>query len=262
MILTRPVRFTASMAAHRRLFEVLGAQCLSDHGDWVVYGFDHGRIALHTADETYPVGLTTLGFETNDLDACAAAAASATPPGVSIAVEDAPHGRAVVVRSPDGMTLTVDPLTPQPTRSDAPVVASQPAPVNAPLSVAPLWFTAQASTATRTLAALGARPRIESDGGGWTDLRTDCGLVAVHASGSADTAPEGPSAPAAWASLGFEFAGDLDDLIEPLHQAAIEATIIDESYGRSLRLPDPDLPAGQIWINEAQRDLYGYRRLD
>ncbi|MGC0142301.1 hypothetical protein [Pseudactinotalea sp. Z1732] len=58
MIVTRPVRFTGSMAAHRRLFEALGAQCLSDHGDRAVYGFDHGRIALHTADETYPAGLT------------------------------------------------------------------------------------------------------------------------------------------------------------------------------------------------------------
>lgn len=261
MIVTRPVRFTGSMAAHRRLFEALGAQCLSDHGDWVVYGFDHGRIALHTADETYPAGLTTLGFETNDLDACAAAAAGATPPGVSIAVEDAPHGRAVVVRSPDGITFTVDPLTPQPSRFDPPVVASQPAPVNAPLSVTPLWFTAETSSAAGTLTALGALPRIESDRGGWTDLRTDCGLVAVHESNSADTAPDGPSAPAAWTSLGFEFAGDLDDLVEPLRQAGLEATVIDESYGRSLRLPDPDLPTEQIWINEEQRDLYGYRRL-
>lgn len=256
MILTRPVRFTDDMSGHRSLLEALGARCLADHGDWVVYAFDHGRIALHTADETYPAGMTTLGFETDDLDALAAAAQPA-PPGVRIAVEDAPHGRAVVVRS--DITFTIDPLTP-PAGDASPEAAPPDLPADQ-IVVAPLWFTSEPTTATRTLTALGARPRIGSESGGWTDLTTDSGLVAVHASGSAETGPLGASAPAAWASLGFEYTGSLDGLVEELQQAGIEATVIDEAYGRSLRLSDPDLPGEQVWINEAQRDLYGYRRL-
>lgn len=257
MILTRPVRFTHDMAAHRLLFGALGGRCLADYGDWVVYGFDHGRLALHTADDEFPTGLTTFGFETSDLDALAAAAAGAAPPGVSIAVEDAPHGRAVVVRCADGITFTVDPLTGEPSTAAPSRTTGE-----AAVSVAPLWFTQDTATAAQTLTALGARPRIGAESGGWTDLHTDAGLVAVHAAGSAETAQDTASAPPAWTSLGFEYAGNIDDLLEPLRDAGIGATVIDESYGRSLRLPDPDLPAEQIWINEEQRDLYGYRRLE
>src|SRR5699024_1931367 len=111
----------------------------------------------------------------------------------SIAVQDAPHGRAVVVRSPDGLNFTIDPLTPEAPRTDSSGAArSDRAPVAAQLSVAPLWFTPDTAAATRTLSALGARPRIASERGGWTDLVTDSGLVAVHAAGSAETTPVAP----------------------------------------------------------------------
>jgi hypothetical protein len=43
-----------------------------------------------------------------------------------------------------------------------------------------------------------------------------------------------------------------------LGAAGFEAQIIDESFGRSLRVVDPDGVAVQV--NEAMRDDYGYTR--
>ncbi|HLS15859.1 MAG TPA: hypothetical protein VK095_15230 [Beutenbergiaceae bacterium] len=257
MIMTRPVRFTTNMAPLRTMFQALGGQCLADYGSWVVYGFDGGRIALHAADEHFPGGVTTFGFETDDLAALAARSAQAAPAGVHIAAEETQHGVAAVVRGVDGTVFTVDSLTEPVTTTDRPE-AAEPAGMSAGVLVAPLWFTHDTATAVDTLTALGAQPRIGSTDGGWTDLRTDSGLVAVHTAASAETV-----SPATEASVGlsFEHTGNIDHLLGPLQDAGIEATIIDESYGRSLRMPDPDRPGEQIWINEQQQDLYGYRAL-
>lgn len=255
MIITRPVRFTADMAPLRTMFRALGGRCLADYGTWVVYDFDQGRIALHAADEHFPSGVTTFGFETDDLPGLSAHSAETAPVGVSITVEETRHGTVVVVRGVDGTTFTIDPLTEKATTADRQEEAESVG-MPAGVSVAPLWFTDDAATAVHTLTALGAQPRIGSTDGGWTDLRTDSGLVAVHAAATAETV-----SPSAGASVGlsFEHTGDIDELLGPLQDAGIEATIIDESYGRSLRMPDPDRPGEQIWINEQQQDLYGYR---
>lgn len=253
MIMTRPVRFTTDMAPLRTMFQALGGRCLADYGSWVVYAFDHGRIALHAADEHCPSGVTTFGFETDDLPGLTARSAEAAPAGVRITVEETAHGTAVVVRGVDGTTFTVDPLTEEAATTDRQEVTG---PVG--VSVAPLWFTHDTATAVQTLTALGAQPRIGSKDGGWTDLRTDSGLVAVHTAATAETIS--PSA-GATVGLSFEHTGDIDDLLGPLQDAGIEAATIDESYGRSLRMPDPDRPGEQIWINEQQQDLYGYRAL-
>ena len=55
---------------------------------------------------------------------------------------------------------------------------------------------------------------------------------------------------------------DLDQLSENLRAASIRATLIDETFGRTLRVEHPDDPstAAEIWINEPQTDLYGYRQ--
>ena len=54
---------------------------------------------------------------------------------------------------------------------------------------------------------------------------------------------------------------DVTALIEPLQAAGFRATLIDETYGRTLRVENPDDASveAEIWINETQTDLYGYR---
>lgn len=260
MIVSRPVRFTDSMDAHRRLLEALGGHILSDFGTWVVYALAHGRVALHGADDTSPAGSTMLGFEADDLHLVATSAQAAAPRGTRIRVTEATHGTAAMVTTADGLQFTVDALTidpdhaspepESPTQDQASAAAADDVPRAGQVSVLPLWLTAQPDQAAETLAALGARERIRSESGDWVDFRADAGLVAVHRHDSTEVA------------LSFEYTGEVDELLEPLQQAGFEASVIDEAFGRTLRIPDPDLPDAEIWINQTQSDLYGYRRAE
>ncbi len=59
--------------------------------------------------------------------------------------------------------------------------------------------------------------------------------------------------------LSFEYDGELETLQGRLTAWDIDAKIIDENLGRSLRLPNPD-GGEEIWINQKQTDLHGYTR--
>ena len=52
--------------------------------------------------------------------------------------------------------------------------------------------------------------------------------------------------------------GDVDRLSEVLKSRGFVSRVIDEAYGRSLRIDDPD-GGVELWVNERQSDLYGYR---
>ncbi|GFZ84942.1 VOC family protein [Nesterenkonia alkaliphila] len=54
--------------------------------------------------------------------------------------------------------------------------------------------------------------------------------------------------------------GDVLGLAAELEDRGLQATVIDESYGRSLRVLQPN--GRQLYINETMHDLYGYHRLD
>lgn len=235
MITARPIRFTADLPAWRELLGAVGATIVSDADGWTVYAVGSGRLALHAASEEWPSGLTTLGFEVTDLDTWAASAQGA---GAPVVVGETAHGRAGTVTAGDGTTFTVDPA------EDAP----DGAPADPALAVLPIWYTPQSEEARRILGTLDIPERITGDNGVWTDLTCDGGgLVAVH---RADTVG---------VELGFEYAGDVETLIPLLEGAGLETALIDESHNRTLRIPDPDRPGTEIWVNEEQRDLYGYR---
>ncbi|HLS25147.1 MAG TPA: hypothetical protein VK063_04660 [Beutenbergiaceae bacterium] len=255
MIVSRPVRFTGNMAAHRGLLEALGGRILSDFGTWVVYSVGYGRIALHTADESSPAGSCMLGFEADDIHLVAASAQATAPWGTRIRITEATHGTTAMVTAADGLTFTIDALTLDPDTSGSDERARdddlRPSDTAADdgvrpgqLAVLPLWLTGQTEHAVDTLVALGARERVRADSGNWVDLRTDAGLVAVHR--AEHTA----------VTLSFEYAGDVEKLIEPLRDAGHEANVIDEPHGRTLRVPDPDLDGAEVWINQTQSDLY------
>ncbi|GAA1145987.1 hypothetical protein GCM10009630_50660 [Kribbella jejuensis] len=118
--------------------------------------------------------------------------------------------------------------------------------------VRPLRFTDDVDAMRAFLEALGLRSRIESERGGWVDMVTGNGMVALHDAASSSTGGK-----AGQTTLSFE-ADTIDDLVEPLEQAGFgDATVFDEAYGRVLSVTAPD--GVVIWIDERTEDLYGYK---
>ncbi|MEU4292101.1 VOC family protein [Kribbella sp. NPDC026596] len=117
--------------------------------------------------------------------------------------------------------------------------------------VRPLRFTADVEAMRAFLEALGLRSRIESERGGWVDMLTGRGMVALHDAASSSTGGQPGQT-----SLTFE-ADDIDAIKDKLDSAGYpDATIFDEAYGRVLTATGPD--GVQIWVDERSEDLYGY----
>jgi hypothetical protein len=102
------------------------------------------------------------------------------------------------------------------------------------------------------LETIGLRPRIESQHGGWVDLVSDSGMVALH-----DAASSAIGAKPGQTTLSFE-ANDIDALATRLRDADVpDVTVFDEAYGRVLTCTDP--LGDTIAVDERTDDLYGYR---
>jgi hypothetical protein len=238
MICARPIRFTADLAAHRRYLEALGATRVTTAPGWEVYALGSGRLALHAASDQQPSGDTVLAWEVPDLDAWAQRAQSA---GVPFTIGMTDHGIAATVTAPDGTTFTVDPAP----------EGEEPPPTDTSFAVLPIWYTSAGDVeAVRELVTgLGGVQRVTADSDVWTDFACPGGgLAAVHASDDERGV-----------ELAFELDGDVETLIPRLEAAGVEPVLIDETYSRTLQLPDPDRPGRMLWINEKQQDLYGYR---
>jgi len=119
----------------------------------------------------------------------------------------------------------------------------------------PLRFTADVEAMRAFLERLGLRSRIESERGGWVDMVTGRGMVALH-----DAASSATGGQPGQTVLSFE-ADDIDDLKNKLEKAGYaDATIFDEAYGRVLSVTGPD--SVTIVIDERAEDLYGYELHD
>ena len=237
MICARPIRFTHHMGEHRRYLEALGATRVTTAPGWEVYALGSGRLALHAASDSQPPG-DVLAWEVDDLQTWAEQARGA---GLSFEIGPTDHGTAATVHAPDGTSFTVDPAA----------KAEQPAPSDPAFVVLPIWYTSavEVEGARQVMRGLGARQRVTAESDVWTDFACPAGgLAAVHAT-------EGERG----VELGFEFDGDVETLIPALRSAGVEPVLIDETYSRTLQLPDPDRDGRMLWINEKQRDLYGYR---
>ena len=121
------------------------------------------------------------------------------------------------------------------------------------MKVFPVRFTDDPAAMRRFLEALGLTTTLASDGGGWVALDGSGGGVGLHAASTA----EHPRSPGE-TELSFESDEPLENVQARLAAAGFPSEIIDESFGRSLRVVDPDGQAFQI--NEAMTDEYGYRR--
>lgn len=105
-------------------------------------------------------------------------------------------------------------------------------------------FTNDVPAMRRFCETLGLVATVTSDHS-WAVMRSGSGDVLLHGVKSAES-----DAVAGQTDLTFEV-DDLDALA-----TAFGDTPIDETYGRSLRITDPD--GEQLWINEKQTDFYGY----
>lgn len=237
-MIARPVEVTHHVDAWCTLLRALGATALLADGRAEVL-LSSGRVALRPPSASEACG-THLGFAVAASDVTDLAAALPAA-GARLTAVDATTWR---VTAADGTALTLTDAAATPigdagaARTDAPVVE-------------PLWYTPDVPAAVGVLTALGLRRRIASTSGGWVDLEAPGGgLTAAHRDAVVR------------AELAFEHP-DLDALLARVTAAGVEAALVDEAYGRSLRLPHPDSPADPtraVFVNEAQRDLYGFTR--
>lgn len=237
-MIARPVEVTHHVDAWCTLLSALGATVLLDDGRMEAL-LGSGRVALRPPTTSEACG-THLGFAVAEPDVTALAA-TLPAAGAQLTAVDATTWR---VTAADGTALTLTDAAATPigdaaaARADAPVVE-------------PLWYTPDVPAAVGVLTALGLRRRIASTSGGWVDLEAPRGgLTAAHRDAVVR------------AELAFEHA-DLDALLARVTDAGVQAVLVDEAYGRSLRLPHPDSPADPsraVFVNETQRDLYGFTR--
>lgn len=233
----QPIRFTQNLTRWRDVLVALGGQVGVDSPRWTTVGFGQGVVALHASDvASAEAGSTELWFQVRDPQAVAA---TLTQWGATVEQRELAGGlHAWEARTPDGQKIGLSPWNAaEDQRPDAAQATA----------VLPLWVTPQVDEAVETLVALGAQRRLTSQSGQWIDLSLPDGLVAAHGGEQAGTV------------LSFEYDGDVTDLVEPLAQAGANPRLMDENYGRTVRFDDPD-GGEEIWINERQTDLYGYRQ--
>jgi catechol 2,3-dioxygenase-like lactoylglutathione lyase family enzyme len=112
------------------------------------------------------------------------------------------------------------------------------------MRVMPIRYSSDVEAMTRFYAVLGLRVGSVSRPGGWVELPADGGTLAVHRGVDVGRC-----------ELAFETDEPLEDVAVRLRAAGYEpGPVIDEGFGRSLRVPDPD----GVWvqINAYDRELY------
>ena len=117
------------------------------------------------------------------------------------------------------------------------------------IRLAPLYFTADTERAAAFFAALGLTDVVtKSRTDTWVELNAPRALLCLHG-GPADSGAAHGSA-----EIAFESDDDPHEVAARLRAAGYEdAMVIDENYGRSLRVTGPD--GTQIWINFSDRSL-------
>ncbi|MDQ3717014.1 MAG: VOC family protein [Actinomycetota bacterium] len=113
------------------------------------------------------------------------------------------------------------------------------------MKVMPIRFVRDIDAATRFYEALGLRTTATQRSGGWLELTADGGILALHR--AADEAES--------TELSLLASEPLEQVVGRLTRAGFEAgTILDESFGRSMRVTDPE--GVSVQINEHDTDLY------
>jgi catechol 2,3-dioxygenase-like lactoylglutathione lyase family enzyme len=115
------------------------------------------------------------------------------------------------------------------------------------MNVMPIRYARDVDAAIRFYAALGLRVDIRSRSKHWAELASaGAGMMAIHIAGADDAGD---------CELAFEAQEPLEKVVARLTEAGFAPQpIVDENYGRSVRVQDPD----QVWVqvNEHDRELY------
>ncbi|WP_225752747.1 hypothetical protein [Actinotalea sp. Marseille-Q4924] len=235
----RPIHFVTDVPRWRAFYLDLGLEATGVDADgWTVLAAGSGRLALHHADPGDRVaGRALLRWEVADLGAYRDAVVDAGVPVRELVTADGP---ALALDLPAVGRVQVDPAE----------VDDGGAPVDPEaLSVVGLHYTDATTAAAASAARVGWLRRITSETGTWADLVAG-GVLAFH-DGDRVLVNSEPVC---------EVALEVGDL-RPVHARALaaghEVVLVDEAYGRALRVRTPS--GTELWVNETQRDLYGYR---
>ena len=113
------------------------------------------------------------------------------------------------------------------------------------MRVLPIRYCADVEASTRFYSALGLELGAATRPGSWVELPAAAGILALHK----ETEHAGDC------ELAFEADEPLEAVAGRLAEAGYQPEpIIDESYGRSLRVRDPD--GVYVQVNENDRTLY------
>lgn len=109
----------------------------------------------------------------------------------------------------------------------------------------PVIFVSNTEASIKFYSTLGLELGFRTDADDWAELKASGGTLALHSLSSADPKHETTSI-----DLCFEADQPLEDTVRRLHNAGFAGgEIVNEDFGRSLRLVDPD--GRLIQINES-----------
>lgn len=117
------------------------------------------------------------------------------------------------------------------------------------IRVTPIRFVADIEAARRFYAVLGLEFALASRPGNWAELTSDTGALGLHTAATAVDRTPGD------VELSFTTDEDLETLAERLTAAGYPPEgIVDENFGRSLRVCDPD--GVIVQIHDHDPELY------
>lgn len=114
------------------------------------------------------------------------------------------------------------------------------------MKIVPLRYTTDVEASARFYRALGLDFGPTSRPGAWAEMPARAGMLAIHRSGADEKGT---------CELAFEADEPLENVAERMRAAGYETgPVIDENFGRSVRILDPD----GVWVqvNRYERDLY------
>ncbi|MEP9382316.1 hypothetical protein [Nocardioides sp. KR10-350] len=229
----RPIVHTEHLREWLAIFRALDARTLTGDPMWTELELDLGRVTLSGLHPGASEGEVSLGFETPDLQAYADAVVPMD--GMTVEWLTTDDGTSLRVVGRDGLTFLIDERIP-----------GEPRPARPAAWVHALWISTDVAATAQDLEALGLRTRITNVNGRTIDLRAAEGDVLVHVDDG------GP--------IGADVAVDVADL-DAAHKALIDAGIghdvIDETHGRTLRVPRPGGAGSELWVAQEDEDPVG-----
>lgn len=117
------------------------------------------------------------------------------------------------------------------------------------IRLAPVYYTADVTRTLDFLAALGFAVQSRHRSGDWVELGAPEALLCLHST-PGDTGRAGGDT-----SLNFDSDEDPETVVERLVDAGFaDATVLDENFGRIVRVTGPD--GTPVQVNIADRSLY------